>query len=881
VSHDPARWERIQDLFHAALEVPAPERRAFLEAECAGSPELVADVELLLEEDAKSGSLLSRDLAAVAHGVFDADATVPAMIGPWRVRGVLGRGGMGVVYLAERDDLHSRAAIKMLRDATLSPARRWRFAIEQRTLAQLNHPSIARLYDANTLSDGTPYFVMEYVEGVPLTEHCRQRNLSLTARLELFRAVCEAVQHAHRHAIIHRDLKPSNILVTADGGVKLLDFGIAKQLEGAGTLAEPTQTAFRAMTPAYAAPEQVRGEPVGVHTDVYALGVILYELLAGALPFDLSRHTPGQAERVVLEQDPERPSARLARARAPGHTFRPANRGDWADLDVLCLTAMHKDVVRRYATVEALTRDVDRFLKGEPLEARPDAWSYRAGKFMRRNWHTLTTAAVVTVVVLGLVVFYTLRLASARDLALAEAARSQRIQDFMLNLFEGGDQVAGPADSLRVVTLIDRGVHEAGVLDAEPEKQAELYETLGSLYQKLGNFSRADSLLQQSLDARRNLFGPDHAEIASSLVALALLRVAQARPDDAETLARQGLAMIRRFRPPDHPAVLEAVTALGFVLQDKGDYAESAAVLEEAVRLSAARSVRNPELAASMTQLANTQFYAGNYAVSDSLNRQLLTMHRELYGERHPRIGDGLINLGAIQFDQGNYKEAERYYREALDVFLDYYGADHYETASALTLLGRSLIYQQRLDEAVEPLQRALRIKERVYGPVHPSVASTLNELGNIAYMRDDYPAAEQHFSRMASIYREVYNDRHYLIGIALSNLAGVYLDQADFVRAEQLYRDAIRRLTEMLSADHLQTGITRIKLGRTLTRQQRFADAETELIAGYDIVSKQSDPQVSWLRAARRDLVIVSDALHKPEQAARFRAELADSVPK
>jgi serine/threonine-protein kinase len=879
---DPDRWNRIQQLFHEALDRPESERQRFLEAECEHAPDLMADVLTLLEEDAHGGSLLSRDLEAVARGVLDAEPEVPERIGPYRVIRLLGRGGMGVVYLAERDDLGSLAAIKMLRDAALSPARRWRFAIEQRTLARLNHPSIAHLYDANTLADGSPYFVMEYVEGLPLTEYCKRNGLRVSDRLRLFRSVCEAVQHAHRHAIIHRDLKPSNLLVTSDGKVKLLDFGIAKQLEGVGALADATQTMVRAMTPAYAAPEQVRGDPVGIHTDVYALGVILYELLTDRLPFDLSNRTPGQADHMVLEQEPERPSARAAARRPFSNTSFSAaevGSGAWADLDVLCLTAMHKDPARRYRTVEALARDLDHYLKGEPLEARPDSWGYRSGKFLRRNWRIVMAASIAAVALIALVAFYTVRLAGARDAALAEAARTQRIQDFMLNLFEGGDQAVGPADSLRVITLIDRGVHEAAVLDGEPEKQAELYETLGSLYQKLGNFNRADSLLQQSLDARRSIFGEDHAAVASSLVALGLLRVAQARLDEAETLARESLEMSRRHLPPDHPSVLSAISALGYVLQDKGDYDESASTLETGVRLAAARSSLSPELAAAMSQLANTQYYAGNLVVADSLNRKLLVMHRQLYGERHPRIGDGLINLGAIQFDQGNYKEAERYYREALDIFLDYYGPDHYETASNLTMLGRALVYQQRYPEALEVLQRSLRIRERVFGSVHPSVASTLNELGNIAYMQDDLSAAEQNFSRMAAIYREVYKDRHYLIGIAHSNLAGVYLQRGQLERAEQLYRDALRRLTETLSAEHLQTGITRIKLGRTLAREKRYAEAERELIGGYDIVSKQSDPQVSWLKAARTDLVTVYDALNQPERAARFRAELADTA--
>ena len=295
---DSATWRRIQDLFHRAADLSEPERGAFLDAECAGDPALRDHVLELLHEDAGGASLLDRGVGHVAQDVLgdQVPASLAGTLGPYRIERVLGEGGMGIVYLARRTDLDSVAAIKILRDAWLSPARRDRFAVEQRTLAQLNHPLIARLYDAATLPDGTPWFVMEYVDGVPLTEYCRARASSIDERLRLFRDVCEAVQHAHQHAIIHRDLKPSNILVTADGTVKLLDFGIAKHLEDADLGAEHTRTGLRPMTPAYAAPEQIRAGRVGIHTDVYSLGVVLYELLTGSLPFDLSRRRGAEAE---------------------------------------------------------------------------------------------------------------------------------------------------------------------------------------------------------------------------------------------------------------------------------------------------------------------------------------------------------------------------------------------------------------------------------------------------------------------------------------------------------------------------------------------------------------------------------------------------------
>src|SRR6266516_1871059 len=833
---DATRWERIQALFHEVADLPGSAQRAFLEVECRDDPALMAEVLGLLEEDARGDSLLDRNVAHVAGQVLE-QGIPPALLdqdfGPYRMKQVLGEGGMGVVYLAEREDLGSVAAIKILRDAWLSPDRQERFASEQRTLAQLNHPSIARLYDADTLPDGTPWFVMEYVEGVPLTEFCEHHASSIPERLRLFRAVCEAVEHAHRHLIVHRDLKPSNILVKPDGSVKLLDFGIAKQLDSLEGPVDRTRTGLRLMTPAYAAPEQILGEPVGIHTDIYTLGVVLYELLTGRLPFDLANRTPSEAETVIVEQRPERPSAAAKE--------KSVSRRAWADLDVLCLTAMHIEPQRRYRTVEALIRDIDHYLAGEPLEARPDTFGYRLGKYVRRNWRPVSAATASFIVVVGLVVFYTVRLATARNAAVAEAARTQRIQHFMLNLFQGGDEAVGPADSLRVVTLVDRGVRDAQGLDGEPAVQAELYETLGSIYQKLGKLDRADSLLRTALAQRRALFGSDHAETAKSLVALGSLRVDQAEYKEAEGLIREGLEMSKRQLRPGHPAIASATVALGQALEESGQYQEGIKVLEQAVRLrSAAGGTPTAELAASMRELANTHFYAGHLAVADSLDRLVLALTRKLNGERHPLVAEDLINLGAVQQEWGHYKEAEQYYRQALDITQAFYGPNHYKTAAGLTVLGRALRFEpQGNDEAARLFEQALVIREPVYG------------------------------------------GKHAFTGVGVSNLASVYVAQQQYARAEPLYREAIEIFTESQGAEHLNTGIARIKLGRTLLRQRRYAEAVRETLAGYEILAKRTDRGVSWLVDARKDLVVAHDALGQPQQAAKFRAELADTASK
>jgi eukaryotic-like serine/threonine-protein kinase len=881
---DRATWRRIQALFHDAADLPPAEQRAFLQAACGDDEERMAEILAMLDQDAKGCSLLDRNLAEVAHETFE--TAVPASpilkeFGPYQILKLLGEGGMGVVYLAERKDLGTQVAVKVLRDAWLSPARRERFASEQRTLAQLNHPSIARLYDADTLEDGTPWFVMEYVDGIPLTDYCRERRCSVEQRLQLFRSVCEAVQHAHGHEVIHRDLKPSNILVKHDGSIRLLDFGIAKQLESLDLEVDQTMTGLRLMTPAYASPEQIRGDRVGISTDVYSLGVILYELLTDQLPFDLSDLTPAEAASIITDHEPGKPSAIVQRT-ADSEVASDAlslNKAAWADLDVLSLSAMHKDPLRRYRTVEALIRDVDHYLRGEPLEARPDAWRYQMGKFVRRNRRAVATMTVIFALIVGLVTFFTMGLKKARDTALAEAARTQRIQQFMTNLFQGGDRAAGPSDTLRVVTILDRGVQEASALNRDPKVQAELYQNLGSIYQKLGKLEEADSLLRSALDRRKALFGERSTEVAESLTALGLLRSDQAHLEEAEQLVRQGLNMAKRQLPPNHPSLAKYTSAFGKVLAERGSYEQAIKALEEAVRLQSAPGVAPADLAASLSMLADAHYSAGHYDVSKSLYSRVLEMNRQIYGERHPVVADNLGSLAAVQLDLGYYSEAEQLNRQALDILRSYYGDNHPKTAGRMTALAQALTYQKKYDEAVSALEQALAIQERVYGPVHPSVAETLNELGNVASMRDHLDEAEARFSRAADIYRAVYGDHHYLVAIALSNVASISFDKKDYPRSVQLFRDALRRYRETLPADNVNTGITHVRLGRALLRQKRYQDAEPETLAGYEILIKQSSPSTSFVRAARKDLAAEYDALNQPEKAARFRLELAGST--
>ncbi len=860
---DEAKWKIVEDVFSRAIDLPVETRRSAVEEMCAGDESIVHDVLELLEEDARDHPLLDSNVDRAAEALLDLGqlpSLVRQQIGPYRLLKLLGEGGMGVVYLAERTDIGGHVAIKLLRDAWFSPMRRERFRVEQRTLAQLNHPSIARIYDANTLEDGTPWFVMEYADGLPLTEHWKRYEGTIREGLQLFRKVCAAVQYAHDHAIIHRDLKPSNILVTADGEVKLLDFGIAKRLNSEEAESKRTVTGLRLMTPAYAAPEQLAGDVVGVFTDVYALGTLLFELLTEALPArnEPSRQRPSQ---LIRRDKPQR--------------LKELTKSEWADLDVLALKALEPDAELRYRSVDTLMRDLDALEAGRPLEAQPVQFTYLLGKFMRRNLRAIVATSTMALLLAATVVFYTVRLAHARDAALREAARRQRIEEFTESLFYGGDRSAGPAVDLRATELLDRGRQEAASLSADPEMQADMEQTLGNIYRQLGKLDLAEPLLVSAIDEQRKKAGSSSAKTAESLLALSLLRRDEGKLDDAESLARQGMGIDRRTLPPDDAETAQAMLDLGSILEVRGKYDEAKQMLEAANRVRFQGSEQTTEKAEILTELANVAFYQGHYDASEALNNRALAIDRQVLGEQNPAIAEIYNNLGAIEMNHGNYSASESDYRRALAITEAWYGTNHPETAANLTALAQPLTMEKRLPEAQDLLQKALSIQKLVNGPVSSTVATTLNQLGLLEFRREQYESAKAYFTQAMEIWEKVFGDQHQFIAIAYSNLGSVCMGEKNYACAEKNYREAVRRF-DLASPDALNDAVGHLKLGTALLKEDRFADALPNTLAAYNYLTKHMNPSDSYLANARRDLAAIYDGLHDPQQAARYRSELS-----
>lgn len=735
---DSARWQKVQSLFHQAAELPVGERDSFLRRACQDES-LVSDVLALLQEDAQSSSLLDRDIAGVAGEILEeSDLPTGAQgFGRYRIKSKLGQGGMGVVYLAEREDLGSLVAVKILRDAWLSPARRERFAAEQRTLAQLIHPLIARLYDADTSPDGTPFFVMEYVKGTPLTEYCDRHGLSLRARLLLFRTVCEAVIYAHQHAVIHRDLKPSNILVRDDGTIRLLDFGVAKHLENLEDLVDQTITGLRMLTPAYAAPEQIRGEQVGIRTDVYSLGVILYELLSGSLPFDLSGRTPAQAEKILTEQEAGRPSVAAAHKSQDNSGNQRAtslSKSAWADLDVLCLTAMHKDPRRRYQSVEALVRDVDHYLKGEPLEARADTRLYSLRKFVTRHQAAVIGLSAAFLLIIGLVSFFTLRLARERDNANRQTAIATSVNQFLADdlLGRGNPFQSGKAAE----TLLDAIKEASPSIDLkfrnEPQVAARLHLTIAQALDNRSSF--ADARIE--FEAAHRLFLQTGGELSQDAIAVELQRASmEARSYQSDALptaksivaAQEGL--IAKIKKPREDLAVWLATAKGMIALVDGD-AKAANQYFKTASDAASTLPEFDEIARFnlRQRLAFTYIRLGDGATAERLTRELITAYSSTNGPDSPYVLRVRLNLAQAYMIQKKFAEAVQEANAVYPAFLDKFGPDHQLTEQLLATRAQSEGSLGDFDASVRDDLAIYNIAVKKQGPLSFYSIATLSD---------------------------------------------------------------------------------------------------------------------------------------------------------
>jgi serine/threonine-protein kinase len=841
-------WSRLEALLDQALELPLDRRSALLDRVGRDDPALRDRVEQLLAAEAAAGDFLNDGAEAWLYGgpITPAQSAeqgalaVGARVGPYRVIRELGRGGMGIVYRAERADgeFVQVVAVKLVQrgfdaDTTI------RFRRERQILAQLDHPSIARLLDGGLHIDGRPYFAMELVEGEPITTYCDLRRLSIDARVQLFRRVCEAVQYAHSRLIVHRDLKPANIFVTKTGGLKLLDFGIAKLLsdDDLTDATELTVAGLRPLTPAYAAPEQLRGEPVSTATDVYTLGVILFELLTGRRP-------PASAssgfERASLDAEPPRPSDVVASkdrndarsideiAHARSVTPRALAARLAGDLDAIVLKALRREPQHRYIGAGALVDDLDRFLQGRPVAARPEGRRYRAGKFMRR--HRVGIAVTVSLI-LSLLGGLAATAWQARAKTL-EARKTDAVKTFLISIFQGADPVHAAGREITLRQVLDQGAERVQRdLAGQPAVQGELLTVLAGIYTELGITDRATPLTDQARDIHERLYGADSPLVATNLRQKATLALARSDADTADRLARAALDKHRRAYGSLHQEVADDLEEVANAARQRGRLADALPAAEESLRIrKAIYGNEHPLVAGALNNLAVLRREQGRYEESAALYSQTIDLRRRLFGREHPLLALTVHNFAALQLFRGELEPAAASAQEALEQFRRFYGEDHPLTLTARNNLANIERVLGRYDAAEARFRSVVDSWTRAQGADHPDAVLAMASLGRICRERGD-------LARAADMLRDADERWHRQMGsaspagaVVRRNLGGALADRGQHDEAGRLLRNALDRLRAAYGTSHLEVAETLYELGELARRRGDLAEAESRL---------------------------------------------------
>ena len=781
----------------------------------------------------------------------------PSHAGPYRLVSHIASGGMGIVYLGEREDggEPARAAVKLLRRGIDEDQGR-RFAAEREILATLQHPNIARLIDAGVADDHRPYLVMEYVSGLPIDRYCDNHRLAIRHRVALLRSVARAVAHAHHNLIVHRDLKPSNIFVTHIGVVKLLDFGIAKLVElDPDRTTQMTGPGIRLITPAYASPEQVTGGFITTATDVYVLGLLLFELLTGRRAQEADGLSVPEIERIVVDTEVPRPSDMVegrdaasraaAAARAETRATTPARlrRQLRGDLDRIVGVATRKDPARRYPSADALAADLDRYLAGQPIEARDESRAYRIGKFVRRRWPVVAAAAIFLVLLAAYAVTVTIQarqVAVERDRAREAQQVAEEVTAYLVRMFQASDPGETRGDTITAKELLATGVAHADTLSGQPVTQAQLLDVIGRVYQSLGRFDEAESLIQRALETRRQRLGPDHASVGDSLTHLGDVLILRGRYTEAEQAARLALAIHERTAGRESAAVAEDLGLIGAALVSQGERVRSKALLDEALAIR--RRVLKPDdpaIAENLSALAFLASAAGDFAQMEARYAEALAILRRAFGQRHPRLALGLNNLAAAYDSRGRYDDAYRLHTEALEMRRQLFGDSHPAVATSLNNVSTVLQKQQRYAEA-EPLAReVVALRRRLLGHDHPSTITALNNLGALLTRSGRPGEAEPVLREGLAAARQRLPEHHATALYVQMSLAAALARQGKDAEADAIYARVHDIRLRTLPPEHPDIATSLFARGQFFADRRRYAEAAPLLAQAFAMRQK------------------------------------------
>lgn len=829
-------------LCYEAKQLPEAERKTYLAEACAGEKDLLKEVKSLLEQ--MDSNWLQQPLVEVKSSfVFSDDESVAdARIGSYRLIRVIASGGMGQVFLAVRDDdqFEQFVALKVLRKGLLSQKAFARFIEERQILASLNHPNIACLYDGGTTEDGIPWFAMEYVEGQSVTDYCRMLGLTVAEKNNLFLKVCSAVQNAHQNLVIHRDLKPANILITRTGVPKLLDFGIAKHL---ALDVQPRETLYqdRVMTPEYASPEQVKHEPVSTVSDVYSLGVLLYEMLTGSLPYHFIKRSPAAIEKTICNTIPPLPSTITG------------NKELCGDLDSVIMKALKKNPGERYPSVDRLSDDLLRYQQSLPISARKDSLFYHSRKFLSRHrWGT----SVVACVALIIIIFTTITFIQSKEIQARaneteqQRDRAEQVNTFLTDLFESVDPSEARDNALSAIELLNRGAERVETeLMGQPQEQANLYLVISDVYESLGMYDEGLDLAWKADSIQQKLNSDDHAEVARILNTLGWLYRQTGDYERADSLLTKGLMMRRELYGNSHLDVARSLNDLAVLKQTKGDYAATDTLLSEAIEIRRALNTENEALGIALSNQAALKYGLGDFTSAEQQMREALTIFQTSVGNLDMRTANVMTNLAAILTVREKMDEAITYYRDALDIRLQLLGEDHPDIASSYAHLGNILRGYQMYDESETMLLKAYDLRRELFGNNHALTNDSKRVLGILYQDMGEETKAEEYYAEALEAFRSIYPNPHAETAEVLQRLGNLYLNAHKPLKAEQLLREALAMRREIFGEENGATAESMIKLGFCLHLLGDDSQAKPFILSGLEVLSR-TDNNLSQLKS-------------------------------
>ena len=844
------RWERLKELLHQAMLLAPAQRMAFLDDECAGEPDLRAELDALLEENARMRSeFLESSSPAIApdeQGAVGTLATGQIFCERFRLVSLLGEGGMGQVWLAEQiSPVWRRVALKLIRAGMYDEAVAQRFQAERQSLAIMDHPAIAKVFDAGATPQGQPYFVMEYVPGPPITEYCDQHKLTVRQRIDLFIQVCEGVQHAHQKAFIHRDLKPANILVVEVDGhpqPRIIDFGLAKAIAMKANAARATDRLQYTRwgqflgTPGYMSPEQVTrdSQDVDTRTDVYSLGVVLYVLLTGLQPFEVKRREQPHIDellRRLREEDPPKPSGKVSGDRDTSSATAEARRTHRAelvsllrgDLDWIAMKALERDPDRRYGTPAELAADLRRYLSHEAVLVRPPSTAYRVRKYIRRH----RVAVSVGVGLVGLLAIFSVlqglelrRTAQQRD-------RATRITEFMTGMFKVADPSEARGNSVTVREILDKASKDVRFgLGQDPQVQAQMMLVMARTYMNLGLYPRARELTQAALDAQLAMLGPENPETLTSRAQLAWITTREGHPAAAEPMERAVLADEQRILGPQDPLTLETMIDLATTLQRLDKYRDEQELARKVIQISTQRQTpENLLTLQARSLLAGSLFIQHRLPDAEQAFRQLLDADRRVLGPDHPDTLKSMSNLGIVINFEGRRAEAEPVFRDALEMEQRVFGPEHDVTLMTRTHLGYLLRSEGRGVEAEKLDRETWMLRTRTLGADDWRTLWSEALLARDLLLEGDLAAAERLDREAMAGLARVAGDADTNTVDAETGLAEILIREGRWTEAEPLARQSLAYAPN--SKNPLATADAMRALGVSLAHGNRYAEAD------------------------------------------------------